>query len=185
MQKIRNSFYLLICIFLLNACSLQSKALETKSDDDYDEWVLPVNDYPEIFELYKGSSVPVYRVKIEPKSLKFECSKRNDYPHYWCNIRAVVIHDIDEYPNKILVSFMSSRSKEFVKKYEEYIERIKNNSKRASLNVSYTAFDIDEKKLEPMRQFSGVFVGLETEKFCINWFNYFDNCPNGLENIIL
>lgn len=186
MQKARNSFYFLVCLFFVYACGLQPKKLDTKSDNDYDDdWVLPANDYPKIFELYKGSSVPVYRIKIGPKSLKFECSKRNDYPHYWCIIRANVIHNYDKYPKKILVSFMSSRNIAFVKKYEEYIERIRKDSKVASLNVSYTTFEIDEKELEPIRQFSGIFIGLEAEDLCINWFNYFENCPWGLKKIKL
>jgi hypothetical protein len=178
------SLLLLTCIFV--ACSITpvDKEIGKEKNDQklWEEWVLPENKYPKIFELYKGSTVPVYRIKINPQSLEIDCTKRNDYPHYWCNIEAEVIHSFSKYPNKVITSFMSSRNIAFVNKYKEHIEKIKKNNKRAFISTSYSIFRIDD---NPIKHFSGVFIGLETEDICINWSNFFRNCLKGTREIEL
>ena len=146
---------------------------------------MPDNEYPEIFQLLEGSSVPVYKMQVNPKSLEFGCIKRNDYPHYWCDLTADIIHSNQKYPKRITASYMSSRNIAFVKKYKEYVGKIKNEGKKSYLSVSYIPLKIDNGEIEPFRQFLGTFLGIETAGMCISWFNYFDNCSAGSKHVEL
>lgn len=147
------------------------------------QWIMPPNKFPEIFELIEVDMGAVYRVKVKPSSLVFGCFERDDYPHDWCDIEVELIHNSQKYPKKISAVFMASRNKTFTKKYNEMIQKFKTEKSQTYLYLTYTPLSLNNEKATSSWEFLGTFYGLENKTTCINWFNNFQKCQQSTNQV--
>ncbi|MBE8222005.1 MAG: hypothetical protein HAW60_04665 [Bdellovibrionales bacterium] len=134
------------------------------------------NIFPEIFEflLTNDGDDHYYKVEVIPKALHFECTMRNDYPHYWCGIEAKIKYPSPKLPKVVDFNFMSSKPKYYVDNYKKLINKLKKSKEKLYLLSRYFAF-ISNSFSEPI--IVGQLHGMHNKNICLNWFDDFQDCP--------
>ena len=160
-----NRIKTLIFLLSLSSCSsFQEKSKQIKYEYP------PDNPYPTIMKKAKSSEMLALLVELKPKSLKFDCTLRNDSPYYWCGVDGVIQNPDPKLPKKVGTTYHRVVNLEGKKVSENLIKRLKKANKPVFL-VTPRSFHIDD------NEFGNLMFGIYNEDECMNLFHDYSTCP--------
>jgi len=171
-QKRVNNFIFFTLFCFLFACTTEEKRST--------EWEYPpVNPYPTVMNEGKcKDGPPCIIVELDPKSLKFDCTLRNDSPYYWCGIDGQIKNPDPKLPKIVGTVFHRIVDKKGKKTSKELVNRLKKADKPVFL-VAPTGYYIKS------NEFGNAIFGIYNEDECMNLFYDFSSCPESAKKLDL
>lgn len=166
-----------LILLFLNFCSQNKKDdsfKENESTHQY-QYKMPLNPFPSIMEQFYSYKLPVYKMQVKPKSIDFDCSKRNDQNLFWCIVNAELAFPDKDLPNKITMAIPASIAKEDIAFYSASIKKIASNN----IPVFLLGIFPFKSELNDMPVVIGKYYGIYNAQECLNWYGYFEDCPKG------
>lgn len=172
-----SKLFLLLCLLSLTSCSYVGK--KTDMENEKKPYVMPRNRFPTIMEQFYSYKLPVYRMEIEPKSIAFACTQRNDEELFWCSIDADLKYPDKTLPHVITMLIPSSIAKDDVDFYHSAISRLALSRSPLFLLGIFPSRIEDKEESSILGKYYGIFNSME----CLNWYGYFGDCPKASKAI--
>ncbi len=166
-SKISNDVLIFIFLLLFQSCSGQQYKKKKE------QWEYPAdNIYPTIMkQVPRNGGPPRVAVELTPKSLKFDCTLRNDSPYYWCGVDGVITNPDPKLPVRISTVYQRIVDARGKIVSESLIMRFKKANKPVFLVAPHTFSIGDDGTL------GNYMYGIYNDDECVDLWDDYSACP--------
>lgn len=166
-KPIVNNIVIFVFILLLESCGGQQYKKKEES------WEYPADNlYPTIMKsVPRIDGPPRVAVELKPKSLKLDCTLRNDSPYYWCGVDGEIKNPDPKLPKTVSTVYQRVVNAKGKKASENLIKRLKKANVPVFLVAPHT-YSIDNDGTLGNYMY-GIYNGDE----CMDIWDDYSACP--------